>query len=172
MAALTVRCLTSLATPQKFWWLWVESNHQPSAYETLALSLELHSRVYWKPAEELNLVPSAQLLQVRFRRPMPGTRASFGGDGEIRTHTLLFTRQLLCQLELHRHASSWSGREADAPLQLHGPRQSPFCRDESRPDKWWSELDSNQPFGLFRPALIHLSYPTVKKGICSFLFYC
>ncbi len=25
-----------------------------------------------------------------------------GGDGEIRTHTLLFTGQLLCQLELHR----------------------------------------------------------------------
>ena len=27
------------------WWLWVDSNHQPSAYETLALSIELHSRV-------------------------------------------------------------------------------------------------------------------------------
>lgn len=41
-------------------------------------------------------------------------------------------------------------------------QQSAFCRDESRPDKndWWSELESNQPFGLFRPALIHLSYPT------------
>ena len=25
---------------------------------------------------------------------------------------------------------------------------------------WWSELESNQPFGLFRPALIRLSYPT------------
>src|SRR5438309_9653584 len=30
--------------------------------------------------------------------------------------------------------------------------------------RWWSELESNQPFGLFRPALIHLSYPTVKEG--------
>ena len=39
-----------------------------------------------------------------------------GGDGEIRTHTLLFTGQLLCQLELHRRWNSWSGREADAPL--------------------------------------------------------
>ena len=41
------------------WWLWVESNHQPRAYETLALiPLELHSRLQsWKPAEELNLVP-------------------------------------------------------------------------------------------------------------------
>ena len=26
---------------------------------------------------------------------------------------------------------------------------------------WRSELESNQPFGLFRPALIRLSYPTV-----------
>src|SRR5688572_19499874 len=26
---------------------------------------------------------------------------------------------------------------------------------------WWSELESNQPFELFRLALIHLSYPTV-----------
>ena len=25
---------------------------------------------------------------------------------------------------------------------------------------WWSELELNQPFGLFRPALIRLSYPT------------
>src|SRR5260370_20615765 len=80
--------------------------------------------------------------------------------------------------------------------ELHAPGQSPFCRDESRPDnlrtkfgaqgrtqtfnlwfvgpalrqlsysgkRWWSELESNQPFGLFRPALIRLSYPTVKEG--------
>jgi hypothetical protein len=44
------------------WWLWVESNHQPFAYETNALPFELHSRFdfrywSWKPAEELNLVP-------------------------------------------------------------------------------------------------------------------
>ena len=44
---------------------------------------------------------------------MPGTRA-IGGDGEIRTHTLLFTRQRLCQLELHRLNELWSGREARA----------------------------------------------------------
>ena len=31
--------------PERFWWLWVESNHQPRAYETLALiPFELHSR--------------------------------------------------------------------------------------------------------------------------------
>ena len=38
---------------------------------------------------------------------------SRGGDGEIRTHTLLFTGQLLCQLELHRLSNLWSEREAD-----------------------------------------------------------
>src|SRR5712691_8713865 len=32
-------------TRPRIWWLWVESNHQPRAYETLALMpLELHSR--------------------------------------------------------------------------------------------------------------------------------
>src|SRR5947207_11028396 len=29
---------------------------------------------------------------------------------------------------------------------------------------WWSELESNQPFGLFRPALIRLSYPTGRRA--------
>ena len=38
-------------------------------------------------------------LEVRFRRPMPGTRAAIGGDGEIRTHTMLFTRQPPCHLD-------------------------------------------------------------------------
>src|SRR5215831_10211830 len=33
---------------------------------------------------------------------------------------------------------------------------------------WWSELESNQPFGLFRPALIHLSYPTRLIADCQF----
>ena len=83
----------------------MESNHQPRAYETLALiPLELHSRLqYWKPAEALNLVPFHPAL-LRFgledRRRERGPER--GGDGEIRTHTLLFTGQLVCQLELHR----------------------------------------------------------------------
>src|SRR5713226_5117833 len=38
-------CCRYITSP-KIWWLWVESNHQPRAYETLALiPLELHSRV-------------------------------------------------------------------------------------------------------------------------------
>jgi len=34
-----------------------------------------YSAKHWKPAEELNLVPFHPALKVRFRRPMPGTRA-------------------------------------------------------------------------------------------------
>jgi hypothetical protein len=37
--------MLSLHHQPKLWWLWVELNHQPRAYETLALiPLELHSR--------------------------------------------------------------------------------------------------------------------------------
>ena len=39
-----LRCCRYITSP-KLWWLWVESNHQPRAYETLALiPHELHSR--------------------------------------------------------------------------------------------------------------------------------
>ncbi len=70
------------------WWLWVDSNHQPRAYETFALSLELHSHVelfssfvYLIMEAPGGVEPrclSARRLEVRFRRPMPGTRASDG----------------------------------------------------------------------------------------------
>ena len=81
----------------------MELNHQPRAYETLALI-----RLSYTAMNDLEarggVEPRAfrPALEVRFRRPMPGTRAAVGGDGEIRTHNLLFTRQLPCQLELHR----------------------------------------------------------------------
>ncbi len=42
-----------------------------------------------------------------------------GGDGEIRTHTLLFTEQLLCQLELHRQTL---GRGVRPTMPLGTPR--------------------------------------------------
>ena len=46
------------------WWLWVELNHQPSAYETLALPLSYTAiEISWKPAEELNLVPVRPALE-------------------------------------------------------------------------------------------------------------
>jgi hypothetical protein len=32
-----------ITSPKLIWWLWVESNHQPFAYETKALPFELHS---------------------------------------------------------------------------------------------------------------------------------
>ena len=63
---------------------------------------------------------------------MPGTRAALGGDGEIRTHTMLFTKQPLCQLELHRQYGR--GVRPTRLCELHDPEQSPFCQDESRPD--------------------------------------
>ena len=51
-------------------------------------------------------MPVRPALKVRFRRPPPGARAVgrrvTEGDGEIRTHTRLFTRQLLYRFELHR----------------------------------------------------------------------
>ena len=76
MAALKVRFLTNLATPQ-CWCLRVDSNHQPSAYETLALyRLSYTADLIWKPAEELNLVPfRPALVEVRFTTP--GTRAKW-----------------------------------------------------------------------------------------------
>src|SRR5260370_40601447 len=52
--------MLSVTSPaRRIWWLWVESNHQPRAYETLALiPLELHS-------QELFRVSSSK-FQVRY----------------------------------------------------------------------------------------------------------
>ncbi len=45
-------------------WLRVDSNHQPRAYETLALIRLSYTAVdLWKPAEELNLMPFRPALQ-------------------------------------------------------------------------------------------------------------
>src|SRR5215216_5755493 len=83
------------------------------------------------------------------------------GDGEIRTHNLLFTKQPLYQLELHRHM--WPGREANAPLRTPRSRQSPFCRDESRPHNFGAQ-GRTQTFNLWfvGPALHQLSYSGEK----------
>ncbi len=75
MAALTVRCLTNLATPQSGGYGWIRTTNL-ALMRRLLYPLELHSRLFWKPAEELNLVPvRPALAEVRFRRPMPGSRA-------------------------------------------------------------------------------------------------
>ena len=66
-------------TSPKLWWLRVESNHQPGAYETPALPVELHSRIFLEArggVEPRAFPPSSS--EVRFRRPMPGTRAACG----------------------------------------------------------------------------------------------
>src|SRR5438874_12087624 len=119
------------------WWLWVESNHQPRAYETLALiPFELHSRFRILEArggvEPRAFPPSSCRFGLEDRRRERGP--DYGGDGEIRTHTLLFTGQLLCHLELHRLSVCGRGVRPTRLFELHTPRQSPFCRDESRPD--------------------------------------
>ncbi len=98
--------MLSVTSPaRRCWWLWVESNHQPRAYETLALiPLELHSRLGLLEArggvEPRAFPPSSYRFGLEDRRRERGP--DFGGDGEIRTHPLLFTGQPLCQLELHR----------------------------------------------------------------------
>jgi hypothetical protein len=57
-----------------------------------------------------------------------------GGDGEIRTHTLLFTGQPLCQLELHRLLGFGRGVRPTTPLRTPRSLTVTFCPDESRPD--------------------------------------
>ena len=69
--------MLSLHHQPEFWWLRVESNHQPGAYETPALPVELHSRIILEArggVEPRAFPPSSS--EVRFRRPMPGTRAT------------------------------------------------------------------------------------------------
>ena len=58
--------MLSVTSPARklIWWLWAESNHQPRAYETLALFRLSYTAVdLWKPAEELNLVPFRPALK-------------------------------------------------------------------------------------------------------------
>src|SRR5688572_699948 len=66
------------------------------------------------------------------------------------------------QLKLHRHWKVWPGREADAPLRTPRFRQSPFCRNESRPDKpsrnWYPRKDSNLQPLVCRTSARSLSY--------------
>jgi hypothetical protein len=153
--------LVQLSYAARIWWTGRELN--PHEKFAGLLCCQLHHQPETLEArggvEPRAFPPSSS--EVRFRRPMPGTRAA-GGRG-VRP-TRLF--------------------------ELHDLRQSPFCGDESRPEmigtqgriqtfnlwfvgpalhrlsysglNWWSELDSNQPIGLFRPALIHLSYPTER----------
>src|SRR5215471_17707066 len=80
--------MTNINYQMKMIWLRVDSNHQPRAYETLALcrlsytaaELILEARGGVEPRA---FPPSS--LKVRFRRPTPGTRAIFGVRRPVRT---------------------------------------------------------------------------------------
>lgn len=79
----------------------MESHHRPLGFNQLLCCLSYRSvlveRVGVEPTRPI-WVPGLQ----------PGYLASeclsgVGADGEPRTHNLLFTRQLLCHIELHQH---------------------------------------------------------------------
>jgi hypothetical protein len=99
-----------------------------SLFCSAALILEAHGGV------EPRAFPPDTLrcgLEDRCRERGP----KFGGDGEIRTHIVLFTRQPPCQLELHRPPDCGRGVRPTNLFELHTPAQSAFCWDEARPDK-------------------------------------
>src|SRR5262249_30352042 len=88
----------------------------------------------WKPAEESNLVPFRPALlrcglEDRCRERGPSISSKF----QVRT----CLKPETCNLKL----KYWSGREADPSLSgTPQSQQSPFCRDESRPDKLDAEV--------------------------------
>ncbi len=79
MAALTVRCLTSLATPQRNWSREQESNLPVLAYETSEPPL-LYSRDIWVRRRDLNsyhlVYKTSALEPVELRRKIGGLGGS------------------------------------------------------------------------------------------------
>ncbi len=78
----------------------MELNHRRVGLQPTALPIELPihlvERVGVEPTKPIRrLVYSQGFLPVK-------TSPKTGADGEPRTHNLLFTRQLLCQIELHQ----------------------------------------------------------------------
>lgn len=73
--------------------------------------------------------------QERFRRPLSGTRAFVGGDGEIQTLSRSITNRVLLSVELHRLKDLWPGREAAAPQLLHDPDAVTLCAGRATPRK-------------------------------------
>src|SRR5438445_3121 len=70
-------------------------------------------------------------------------------------------------LSLHHQPNKFGGCgwTQTSNLWFVGPA---LCQLSYSRERWWSELESNQPFGLFRPALIRLSYPTVEGRAMNF----
>ena len=95
---------------------------------------------------------------------MPGTRAAF-----CNVEAMMRVELTHCCLRNSRSANwsyiavrVWPGREADAPLRTPRSQQSPFCRNESRPDNlrktnWYPRKDSN-----LQPLVCRTSAPSVE----------
>src|SRR2546421_1718602 len=124
MAALTMRCLTSLATPQRNWLREQESNLPMLAYETskppllysrdnlggdegsrtlivrftkptLCYPVELHRQL--KLVDWEGVKPSQEVCRTSMLSVTSPAR-KFGGCGWIRTTNLAHMRRLLCRL--------------------------------------------------------------------------
>lgn len=94
---------------------------------------------------------------------MPGTRADYGGDDEIRTHNLLFTKQPLFQLELHRRVETGRGVRPTRLFELHGPGSHRSTGMSHAPITCETKVGAQgrtQTFNLWfvGPALHQLSY--------------
>ena len=122
ISGLTIRRLTNLATPQRRIWPTDDTDEYGSSYPCYLCHLWL--KLIWKPAEELNLVPSAQLLW-------------FGLEDRCQERGPLL--EAMVRFELTRfclqdsRSTNWSyialldwgtGREADAPLRTPRSRDS------------------------------------------------
>jgi hypothetical protein len=90
-----------------------------------------------------------------------------GAQGRIQTFNLWFVGPALRQLS-YSGGNTMQEQQAGAGVCVLFPQPDPAscCYHLLL---IWSELESNQPFGLFRPALIRLSYPTRSIADCRLL---
>ena len=119
-----------------FWWLWVESNHQPFAYETKALPIELHSLVNRRRRFAPDIVlearggveprafpPDSYRFGLEDRCRGRGPRSDQDSSQNLLEAMVRFELTRCC-LRVSRSTSwsyialldSWSGREAEVPL--------------------------------------------------------
>ena len=78
----------------------MELNHRRAGLQPTALPIELPIRL----VEREGVEPTKPVGRLVYSQVISPVKASpkIGADGEHRTHNLLFTRQLLCQIELHQ----------------------------------------------------------------------
>ncbi len=132
MAALTVRCLTSLATPQKNWLLEHESNLPVVAYETPVLSI--------RPSCSVPAVLAA------------ATRL------ELVSSRLQDERSVI---QLSYAAIWWTGRDSNPRKKFAGLLCCQLHHQPKRIWWLWVELN-HQPRAYETLALFHLSYTAVN----------